>query len=191
MSNQESFLRGVNLKEAKAWKELYRFFYGALCSYATGIIVDDCIAEDIVQECLISVWRSELKFTAVKALSTYLYRSVYNNSLKYLRDKKTDKQRLFQWNEEQEEVEESYFYQAVEEEAIRKLRVAISKLPEQRKNILLLCFDGCSVQELADRLGISVNTVKTQKKRAYLYLKEQLKDSYILVVWVGNSPQRE
>ena len=184
VSNQEKFLKGVNLKEAGAWKELYRFFYGALCNYATGIVSDDSIAEDIVQECLISVWKSELVFTEVKALSVYLYRAVYNNSLKYLRDKKTNDRRLSRWNSEQDETEEIFFYQAVEEEMIRKLRVAISKLPEQRQNILLLSSDGYSVQEIADRLGISVNTVKTQKKRAYVYLKEQLKDSYVLLFWL-------
>ena len=104
--------------------------------------------------------------------------------VKYLRDKKTNDRRLSRWNSEQEETEEIFFYQAIEEEMIRKLRVAISKLPEQRQNILLLSSDGYSVQEIADRLGISVNTVKTQKKRAYVYLKEQLKDSYVLLFWL-------
>ena len=184
MSNHEKFLKGINLKEAGAWKELYRYFYGALCNYASGIVADDAIAEDIVQECFISIWKSELVFTEIKALSVYLYRSVYNNSLKYIRDKKTDDPRLSRWNSEQEEVEEAYFYSAVEEEMIRKLRVAISRLPEQRQNILLLSSEGLSVQEIADQLGISINTVKTQKKRAYVYLKEQLKDSYVLLLWL-------
>ncbi len=182
--DQGKFLKGVNLKEAGAWEELYRYFYGALCNYSTGIVADDNTAEDIVQECLISIWKSELVFTDMKALSVYLYRAVYNNSLKHLRDKKTNDQRLSRWNSEQEESEEIYFYRAVEEEMIRQLRVAISKLPDQRQKILLLSTEGLSVQEIADQLGISVNTVKTQKKRAYVYLKEQLKDSYVLLFWL-------
>ena len=184
MSEQEKFLKGINLKEAGAWKELYRYFYGALCNYVTGIVADDNTAEDIVQECLVSVWKSELVFTEIKALSAYLYRSVYNNSLKYLRDKKTDTRRMYQWSSEQDDVEEFDFYRAAEEDMIRKLRVAISKLPDQRQNILLLSSEGFTVQEIADRLGISVNTVKTQKKRAYAFLKEQLKDGYVLLFWL-------
>lgn len=184
MLNQEKFLKGINLKDAGAWKELYRYFYGALCSYASRIVADDAIAEDIVQECFITIWKSEIIFTETKALSVYLYRSVHNNSLKYLRDKNTDALRMQQWNNDQENVEEADFYPAVEEEMIRKLRVAISKLPEQRQAILLLSIEGLTVQEIADQLQISINTVKTQKKRAYAFLKEDLKDSYILLFWL-------
>ena len=111
----------------------------------------------------------------------YLYRSVHNNALKYLRDKNVDNQRLQRWSKEQDDVEDVDFYQAVEEELIRKLHVVIDQLPEQRKNILLLSIDGLTVQEIADQLNISINTVKTQKKRAYVFLKENLKQSLLLI----------
>lgn len=69
----------------------------------------------------------------------------------------------------------------MEEELIRKLHVMIDLLPEQRKAILLLSIDGLTIQEIADQLNISVNTVKTQKKRAYIFLKENLKQSLFLL----------
>lgn len=96
------------------------------------------VAEDIVQECFISIWNSSLHFQEMKALSVYLYRSVHNNALKYLRDKNVDNQRLQRWSKEQDDVEDVDFYQAVEEELIRKLHVVIDQLPEQRKNILAI-----------------------------------------------------
>ncbi len=181
MSSQEKFLKGINQKESDAWKELYRYFYGTLCNYTTKIVVDETVAEDIVQECFISIWNSSLHFQEMKALSVYLYRSVHNNALKYLRDKNVDNQRLQRWSKEQDDVEDVDFYQAVEEELIRKLHVVIDQLPEQRKNILLLSIDGLTVQEIADQLNISINTVKTQKKRGYVFLKENLKQSLLLI----------
>ena len=181
MSSQEKFLKGINQKESDAWKELYRYFYGTLCNYTTKIVVDETVAEDIVQECFISIWNSSLHFQEMKALSVYLYRSVHNNALKYLRDKNVDNQRLQRWSKEQDDVEDVDFYQAVEEELIRKLHVVIDQLPEQRKNILLLSIDGLTVQEIADQLNISINTVKTQKKSAYVFLKEILKQSLLLL----------
>ena len=172
MPNQEKFLQGVNSKDPHAWKELYRSFYGALCNHAIGIVSDKTIAEDIVQECFITIWNTSLYFPQVQALTAYLYRSVHNNALKYLRDKTTDDARLQKWYD---------FYQAIEEELIRKLREKIVSLPEQRKTILLLSIDGLSIQEIAEQLNISVNTVKTQKKRAYAYLKKHLQGGYLIL----------
>lgn len=184
MLNQEKFLKGVNQKNPKAWKELYRYFYGALCNHLTGIVKDTTIAADIVQESLITIWNSAVYFPEMKALSVYLYRSCHNNALKYLRDRNVNNQHLQKWNNEQDEVEEAYFYQAVEEELIRKLRVAISRLPSQRQTIILLSLDGLTVQEIAAQLNISPNTVKTQKKRAYSSLKKQLEADLILLIFI-------
>lgn len=181
MRDQEKFLEGVNQKRSKEWKELYHYFYGALCKYVTEIIKDDIISEDIVQECLVTIWSSTLNFPEIKALTGYLYRSVHNNALKYLRDQNIRCRHLQEWYHEQEEVEETFFYQAVEEELTRKLRVAISRLPSQRQTIVLLSIDGLSVQEIADQLKLSINSVKTQKKRAYACLKEHLQAEFLML----------
>ena len=71
---------------------------------------------------------------------------------------------------------------AAEEDVIRKLRAAIALLPDQRKTILQLSLEGYSVQEIALQLEISINTVKTQKKRAYSFLKENLKQYFSLLL---------
>lgn len=151
-------------------KSYIAYFYGTLCNYTTKIVVDETVAEDIVQELYLHL-EFFAPFPRDESLSVYLYRSVHNNALKYLRDKNVDNQRLQRWSKEQDDVEDVDFYQAVEEELIRKLHVVIDQLPEQRKNILLLSIDGLTVQEIADQLNISINTVKTQKKRAYVFLK--------------------
>lgn len=182
MTHPDKFIQGINRKDPLVWKELYRFYYGALCNYSSSIINDTNMAEDIVQECLVAVWKSDLNFENVKTLSSYLYRSVYNNTLKYIRDKKVEEKRIAEWSLEQTNTEDNLFYQAVEEDAVRKLRAAIALLPEQRQAILQLSTDGLSTQEIASKLGISVNTVKTQKKRAYSFLKKNLKDYFGLLL---------
>ena len=49
----DKFIQGINNKDPRAWKELYRFYYGALCNYSSSIINEASVAEDIVQECLL------------------------------------------------------------------------------------------------------------------------------------------
>lgn len=174
MMEQQQLLDGINRKKRTAWESLYQYFYGALCSYAERIIKDGAVAEDIVQECLITVWNSEVTFNDMKALRVYFYRAVHNNSLKYLRDKQVDDSRLKMWQDVQEELTDDYFYQAVEEEVIRKINAVISELPPQQEKVLRLSLSGMTAQEVADQLGMTLNTVKTHKKRAYSYLKENL-----------------
>lgn len=182
MTKPDKFIQGINNKDSHAWRELYRLYYGALCNYSSSITNEASVAEDIVQECLITIWKSGLHFQDIKILSSYLYRSVYNNTLKYIRDKKVEDKRKGEWLSGQSDVDDDFFYQAVEEDVIRKLRAAIALLPDQRRTILQLSIDGLSVQEIALQLDISANTVKTQKKRAYSFLKEKLKYYFGLLV---------
>ncbi len=184
MPYPETFLQGINDKNPKAWEELYRHFYGALCNYAFRITNDRAEAEDIVQECFISIWNSSLLFEAPKALTMYLYRSVYHNSLKFLQRKHADNERLSEWSDDQQKIDEGYFFEAVEEEVVRKVRTAIATLPDKRRKIIEMSLDGCSVAEIAEQLHISVDTVKTQKKRAYAYLKEHLKEDFMLFIFI-------
>lgn len=181
----DKFIQGINNKDPRAWKELYRFYYGALCNYSSSIINETSVAEDIVQECLIMIWKSDLNFQNIKILSSYLYKSVYNNTLKYIRDKKVEDKRKSEWSSTLSETEDDIFYMAAEEDVIRKLRAAIALLPDQRKTILQLSLEGYSVQEIALQLEISINTVKTQKKRAYSFLKENLKQYFSLLLLLG------
>ena len=113
-------------------------------------------------------------------MTVYLYRAVWNNALKYLRDRNVEEERLKHWCEEEGEMSEENFYSVVREELFRKLRELIDRLPEERKKILLMSIQGHSGNEIADLLGISINTVKTQKNRGFKYLREKLKDSVLL-----------
>ena len=185
MIKLDKFIQGINNKDPRAWKELYRFYYGALCNYSSSIINETSVAEDIVQECLIMIWKSDLNFQNIKILSSYLYKSVYNNTLKYIRDKKVEDKRKSEWSSTLSETEDDIFYMAAEEDVIRKLRAALALLPDQRKTILQLSLEGYSVQEIALQLEISINTVKTQKKRAYSFLKENLKQYFSLLLLLG------
>ena len=126
------------------------------------------------------MWNSSVRFENGKALTVYLYRAVWNNALKYLRDRNVEEERLKHWFEEEGEMSEENFYSVVREELFRKLRELIDRLPEERKKILLMSIQGHSGNEIADLLGISINTVKTQKSRGFKYLREKLKDSVLL-----------
>ena len=178
--DEQEILRGVNQKDLKAWETLYASYYAALCSYADGIVKDSDTAQDIVQDTLIRIWNSDRTFPDIKELTWYLYRSTYNNALFHLRTQASRQNILRKMVAEEVELPDEQFALTVREELIRQLYVYIEDLPEERKKILLMSIQGHSGNEIADLLGISINTVKTQKNRGFKYLREKLKDSVLL-----------
>ena len=178
--NEQEILRGVNQKDLKAWETLYASYYAALCSYADGIVKDSDTAQDIVQDTLIRIWNSDRTFPDIKELTWYLYRETYNNALFHLRTQASRQNILRKMVAEEVELPDEQFALTVREELIRQLYVYIEDLPEERKKILLMSIQGHSGNEIADLLGISINTVKTQKNRGFKYLREKLKDSVLL-----------
>jgi RNA polymerase sigma-70 factor (ECF subfamily) len=70
----------------------------------------------------------------------------------------------------------------VKEEAFRLLERAIESLPNQTREVMRCSMKGLSIQEIADELNVSVNTIKTLKSRAYKVLKEAYGDTFMLLL---------
>lgn len=176
-----AFLDGINKKSERAWKELYRYYYAPLCSYADRLTGEEGLGEDIVQECLIRMWRTGLEFTDLRALTSWLYKSVYNASISVLREKKS-KERLYSELPQEELAGEGDAQKmALREEVIRRFYEVLYKLPRQQQDVLLFSLRGLSVSGVAKEMNISENTVKTLKKRAYLFVREHLESRYLHV----------
>ena len=75
---------------------------------------------------------------------------------------------------------ESDFILTIREELIRQLHVYIDELPREAQKIMKLSLEGMSGNEIAEKLSISVHTVKSQKNRSFKYLRERLSQSYYI-----------
>ena len=154
-----------------------------MCSFVANILKQQEDVEDLVQEIFITIWENKRIFTDIKELTNYLYRACYNNALLYIRNNQihdTILDTLRQKNEEEDE-EEILYALAVKEEIIRQLYMEIEELPAEQRRIILLRIEGYSWEEIAERLGISINTVKTQRSRSFKFLRNKLGDS---VYWI-------
>ena len=67
---------------------------------------------------------------------------------------------------------------------IRHLYNGIQSLPPEQRRIILLSIAGVKGEEIARRLGISINTVKTQKYRGYRTLRNRLGKLLGLGGWI-------
>jgi len=142
-----------------------------LLLFATQLLGDAEEAADVVQECLVDFWVNQRFQKLRESLERYLFSAVKHGCLNYLRNTRRREDR-------QEWVKEELYYEECEEnvELIEQLYLAIEALPEERRKILhMVCIEGMKYQAVADQLGISINTVKTQLSRAFQYLRGNLK----------------
>lgn len=75
---EEQILEVANTKDRMLYKRLYEAYYAALCRYASRILQDTASEEDVVQEVFMKFWELKTSFGEARAVTTYLYRAVYN-----------------------------------------------------------------------------------------------------------------
>jgi RNA polymerase sigma-70 factor, ECF subfamily len=147
-------------------------YWTPLVRYALGFVGSQDAAEDIVQDALIAVWDRRLEWRA-GSLVALLYRATRNRALN---ERRRERVRL-RWRREQREEEESPSpWHVLQGEELRtQLERAIEGLPPRRREIFLLArFDGLGYREIAEVLGISIQTVANQMSSALAELRRVL-----------------
>lgn len=154
------------------FEAIFRLHYNDLCNYALRYIQNKDVAEDIVQNFFITIWEKDIKLTEENILP-YAYTAIRNGCINYY------KSELIRENFLNEALEELEFQNEEEEPFLYKkeVRLAVYKLPEKcRKVFLLKCIHDLKYKEIAEIMGISVNTVKYHLGEAFRMMREELKD---------------
>ena len=168
----------ISRGDENAFKVLYEEFFHALLAVACKYVETET-AEDIVQDTFFKLWNAPQKFVQITDLRFYLYRSVQNQCLNYIRDRKVEEN----YRNETELVSEDFFYNVLlEEELFIRLRGAINELPEKYKEVISLNLEGLSDKEIDLHLGISIDAVKQQKKRGKERLREKLNHPLLILL---------
>jgi RNA polymerase sigma-70 factor (ECF subfamily) len=167
----------------KAFEQIFNKYFEGLCLFAESIAKDHEIAQDIVEEIFLHLWVNCKVRPIEISVKSYLYQSVYNNTIKYLSRKQKNEipVRDFELsnttNVNQFLTSDYPIANLIAHELEEKAIEIINALPDQCRQIYLLNRDeDLKYQEIAERLQITVGTVKTQMSRAFSKLRENLKD---------------
>jgi len=168
----------------EAFRSLFDRYYTPLCSYAVTLVKFPEPAEEIVQETFIRIWENRSKLNIDVSLQAYLYRSIHNNCVTYFRNQAIDAKRSKIITEEISHHAELATFNFTDDildsiisgELEVYLDQVIGDLPEQCHKIFCMSRnDNLTYQEIGEKLGISVNTVKKQLSRAFDKLREAIK----------------
>jgi RNA polymerase sigma-70 factor (ECF subfamily) len=168
-----AFNKGV----PEALHTLVKEYYKPLCLFADRLIKDSAAAEDIVGETFVKLWNRKGDFETVSNIKAFLYITVRNASLNFLKQAKRESLSKKQLAYIAGGQEEFVLNEMIRSEVLREIMLEIERLPEQCGKVLKLGYiEGLKNQEIADLLHISVHTVKNQKARAIQLLKIKLRD---------------
>lgn len=154
-----------------AWETLFKKHYNEALLYVFSFCHNRALSEDIVQEAYVRALRSinEEK----DGFKFWLFKVCRNCYFDYLRKQK----RVETLDKDVESQELSLVDDVIQQEEYRALYKAISLLKDSYKEaVMLYYFDGLSVKEVADIIGIGVDNVKIQLYRARMKLKELLEN---------------
>ncbi|MCS4225819.1 RNA polymerase sigma-70 factor [Sphingobacterium sp. BIGb0165] len=160
-------------------QQLFEQYYVALVEFSWRIVQCNETANDIVQDVFVKLLDKPYSLGSQSAAKkSYLFTTVKNASLNYLRDLKVS-EKYIQHTDFHEQDDKLFLDALIYAEIVSHLEKAIERLPEGCQQICKLAYlDEKSNKEIAEHFNVSINTVKTQKRRALLLLRKQLNPFY-------------
>jgi RNA polymerase sigma-70 factor (family 1) len=172
------------LNNAKAYEHFFNENYNALCRFAFNYIKDRDDAEEIVQSTFVSIWQKRKDINLDFSLKSYFYSSVKNSCLNLFKHQKSREKYAQDIKNEDDKYysTESDIYENELKTAIGK---ALKKLPKQQQTVFKLSrFDGKKYQEIADQLNISTKTVENHMGKAIKFMRTELQDYLIAILFI-------
>lgn len=143
-----------------------------------NLVKDEAVAEDLVQETFIRLWNAKDALEPSALGPGILYSSVKNACLNFLRRQKLEHSYLNNRSPEPFEDAVALNY-IIRSEVLSEISRIVSTMPEGCQIVFKMGYlEGLRNTEIAKELGISINTVKTQKQRALKLLKLRLHPNY-------------
>lgn len=160
-TNKDLLLR-IQKDDRVAYYKLYTRYAGKLYAFAMKYLKQKQDAEQIVQDVFIAIWLERKHIRIDSSFDAYLFRIAYNKTISHLRKKMSEQKYIEYIKSVQQAYEpvdlmnEIYF-----RELNNKINFLLDGLtPQQRQIFSMSREEGLTHKEIADKLEISVNTVK-------------------------------
>ncbi len=178
----KEIMMAIRKGDEKAFKTLFYEHYDQLYRNAYRYVEDAQVAEEMVQDAFVNFWENRRQTILTAGIKSYLFVSVRNLSLNYLKSRYA-RQKSLTVDASELQLEEMGNNHLDVRELEHLLAAAVRKLPEKCRIIFNLSRNhGMTYQEIADELNVSKETVKSQIKIALKKLQVALKEHWHLLL---------
>lgn len=168
-----------------AFAMLYKRYHSSLFEVCMKYLKNEDTAHDVVQSVFLWVWENRKDLTIDTNVRSYLCTTTKNKILNLLRHENLALQNDYVYAQERLS-DQSWLEKMRHEGQLTHLRELIGQLPEQRRRICEMKInEGLSNQQIADLLGISIQTVKNQYSSSIKDLKEQINEKNKVFLRLG------
>lgn len=192
--NEPVLLQQIAEGNTDAFREVFEHYHRRCMSYAYKITDSTESAEDIVQEVFLNLWSIRQRLPSINNLNSYLHRMVHNQACAELERSSKEELVAHVLKSGPHSTEDESGNQLLAREVREHIQQLVNNLSARQREIFLLSREeGLKYEEIAARLGISFQTVKTHLRDTLKLLREGLNDRFgdhallIIVVWqLGN-----
>ncbi len=167
MENDRLTLKRIQDRDQAALAELYDRYSGLVYSLSLKIVRDPVLAQGVVQGTFVAVWQKAVQYDSEKArVSTWLISIARNLAIDRWRKEKRNREvgdlELVERHQDDSPMGDP-LGSVIDNERRRVIQEALAEIPEEQRRVVYLSyFGGLSHQEIAERLGQPLGTVKTR-----------------------------
>ena len=174
--------------DREAFSEIFNRYHLQLFRFTYKKVKEEEVAKDVVQDIFVRLWANSTNISSDTKLSNYLYRAVYNRSLDWLKSQSVREDYVASFQHFLDGVVEGTDYRIREEDMDHLIEAEVAALPPRMREVIdLRRKENLSNREIAERLGLSEQTVETHFKRAFRVLRGRLRTTiplgYFLYWW--------
>jgi len=171
--SEEELVHALGNREKIAIEALYDMYSSSLFGVISRIVVDEYVAEDVLQETFVKIWNSFSSYSTEKGrLFTWMVNIARNLAIDKIRSKD------FKNQGKNRELENNVTFIDEQRNTVYKpellgIKELVETLKPEQKSILdLVYFKGYTHVEAAEELGIPLGTIKTRLRMAIMQLRK-------------------
>lgn len=180
--NDEALFALIEKGDERAFTQAYDRYHKLLYVLAYRYLMNANMAEDVVQHVFSRLWEFRTELRVGISLKNYLFTMTKNHVLNLIRNENTAITKNYEMAQSAPAYEDNLIENLEKKELMSNFYKAVDMLPVQKREICLMKVrEELTNQEIAERMKLSVNTVKTHYSEALKLLRVHLRKMLIIV----------